>query len=135
MRKILLLLAAVLLVGCKVTERVEYVPVETVRTEYKDRIVETYDSVHVTDSVFVAVRGDTTLVYKYRDRWRLKLVHDTAYINKVDSVGVPYPVERQLGKWERFKVDFGGYLLVAALALIGYVVFRIIIWARIRLRD
>lgn len=129
------MLAAVLLTGCKVTERVEYVPVETVRTEYKDRIVETYDSVHVTDSVFVAMRGDTTLVYKYRDRWRLKLVHDTAYINKVDSVRVPYPVERQLGKWERFKVDFGGYLLVAVLALIGYVVFRIIIWARSRLRD
>lgn len=135
MRKILFLLVAVLLTGCKVTERVEYVPVETIKTEYKDRLVETYDSIHVHDSVFVAVRGDTVYKYKQQIVYKDKTVHDTAYIQRRDSVPVPYPVERQLGKWEQFKVDFGGYLLVAALALIGYVVFRIIIWARSRLRD
>ena len=126
MRNVLLILAVIILTCCKTTERVEYVPVETVKTEYKDRIVETYDSVHITDSVYVAVKGDTTLVYKYRDRWKLKLVHDTAYVNKTDSVRVPYPVEKKLSKWEQFKVDYCGYLMMVILAAFGYIIFRII---------
>ena len=130
MRNVLLILAVIVLTCCKTTERVEYVPVETVKTEYKDRIVETYDSVHITDSVYVAVKGDTTLVYKYRDRWKLKLVHDTAYVNRTDSIRIPYPVEKKLSKWEQFKVDYCGYLMMVILAAFGYIIFRIIRRAR-----
>lgn len=130
MRNVLLILAVIILTCCKTTERVEYVPVETVKTEYKDRIVETYDSVHITDSVYVAVKGDTTLVYKYRDRWKLKLVHDTAYVNRTDSIRIPYPVEKKLSKWEQFKVDYCGYLMMVILAAFGYIIFRIIRRAR-----
>lgn len=130
MRNVLLILAVIILTCCKTTERVEYVPVETVKTEYKDRIVETYDSVHITDSVYVAVKGDTTLVYKYRDRWKLKLVHDTAYVNRIDSIRIPYPVEKKLSKWEQFKVDYCGYLMMVILAAFGYIIFRIIRRAR-----
>ena len=130
MRNVLLILAVIIFTCCKTTERVEYVPVETVKTEYKDRIVETYDSVHITDSVYVAVKGDTTLVYKYRDRWKLKLVHDTAYVNRTDSIRIPYPVEKKLSKWEQFKVDYCGYLMMVILAAFGYIIFRIIRRAR-----
>lgn len=130
MRNVLLILAVIILTCCKTTERVEYVPVETVKTEYKDRIVETYDSVHITDSVYVAVKGDTTLVYKYRDRWKLKLVHDTAYVNRTDSIRIPYPVEKKLSKWEQFKIDYCGYLMMVILAAFGYIIFRIIRRAR-----
>ena len=130
MRNVLLFLAVIILTCCKTTERVEYVPVETVKTEYKDRIVETYDSVHITDSIYVAVKGDTTLVYKYRVRWKLKLVHDTAYVNRTDSIRIPYPVEKKLSKWEQFKVDYCGYLMMVILAAFGYVIFRIIRRAR-----
>ena len=130
MRNVLLFLAVIILTCCNTTERVEYVPVETVKTEYKDRIVETYDSVHITDSVYVAVKGDTTLVYKYRDRWKLKLVHDTAYVNRTDSIRIPYPVEKKLSKWEQFKVDYCGYLMMVILAAFGYIIFRIIRRAR-----
>lgn len=130
MRNVLLMIAVIVLSCCKTTERVEYVPVETVKTEYKDRTVETYDSVHITDSIYVAVKGDTTLIYKYRDRWKLKLVHDTAYVNRTDSIVVPYPIERKLSKWEQFKVDYCGYLMMLILAAIGYIIFRIIRRAR-----
>lgn len=130
MRNVLLILAVIILTCCKTTERVEYVPVETVKTEYRDRIVETYDSVHITDSIYVAVKGDTTLVCKYRDRWKLKLVHDTAYVNRTDSIRIPYPVEKKLSKWEQFKVDYCGYLMMVILAAFGYIIFRIIRRAR-----
>ena len=85
MRHILLFIVALLLVGCKGQERI----VETVRTEYKDRLVEKVDTVSVKDSTFVYVKGDTLYIYKYRDRWREKIVRDTSYIMKTDSVEVP----------------------------------------------
>lgn len=92
MRHILLFIAALLLVGCKGQERI----VETVRTEYKDRLVEKVDTVSVKDSTFVYVKGDTLYIYKYRDRWREKIVRDTAYIMRTDSIEIPVYKEKKL---------------------------------------
>ena len=62
----------------------------------------------------------------WRDRWRerTKEVHDTVYIERTDSVPVPYPVERELSRWERVKVDYGGF----ALGLVGSVLAVAVIW-------
>lgn len=94
-----------LLSGCK---SVQYVPVETVRTDsvYIDRF--TRDSVYVSDSVWVNrwVVGDTVYVdkvsvkYLYRDRWR----HDTVAVVRRDSVNVLVPVERELGWWQQARL-------------------------------
>ena len=92
MRHILLFIVALLLVGCKGQERI----VETVRTEYKDRLVEKVDTVSVKDSTFVYVKGDTLYIYKYRDRWREKIVRDTSYIMKTDSIEIPVYIEKEL---------------------------------------
>lgn len=116
------------LTACKTIEKVEYVPVKTVKTEYRDRLLETYDSIHIHDSVFVQVKGDTI----FKDRWKLvyknRYVHDTAYVHRTDSIPVPYPVEKRLDNWEQFKVDYMGYItaiLLAALAtLIIYIRWR-----------
>ena len=43
--------------------------------------------------------------------------HDTAYIERIDTVMVPYPVEREPTMWENVKSDFCFYLL----AVIGLV--------------
>ena len=40
------------------------------------------------------------------------------YINRIDSISVPYPVEKKLTKWEQAKVDYGGYALVAVIILL-----------------
>lgn len=96
----------------------KYVPVETVRTEvqYKDRVQK--DSVHILDSVFMSVKGDTV----FRDKWRIvyrdKFVRDTAYINRTDSVQVPYPVEKSLTKWQQFKMDIGGWAFGVIILLV-----------------
>ena len=92
MKHILLFIVALLLVGCKGQERI----VETVRTEYKDRLVEKVDTVSVKDSTFVYVKGDTLYIYKYRDRWREKIVRDTSYIMKTDSIEIPIYIEKKL---------------------------------------
>ena len=121
--KIAVLAAIVLLLAsCKTTERVEYVPVETVKTEYRDRLVETYDSIHVHDSVFLAVKGDTVYKYKQQLIYKNKFVHDTVYVGIRDSIPVPYPVERQLTKWQQLKVDHAGWIILVLLILLTCIV-------------
>lgn len=121
--KIAVLAAIVLLLAsCKTTERVEYVPVETVKTEYRDRLVETFDSIHVHDSVFLAVKGDTVYKYKQQLIYKNKFVHDTVYVGIRDSIPVPYPVERQLTKWQQLKVDHAGWIILVLLILLTCIV-------------
>lgn len=37
---------------------------------------------------------------------------------KVDSVSVPYPVEKKLSKWQQAKVDWGGWAMLIVVVLI-----------------
>lgn len=100
-----LLVTALCLCSCTSTR---YVPVETVRTEYKDRVheVQTVDS--VTDTRFVYVSGDTVVSWRDRVKWRERVVRDTVRVIRTDTVREPYPVERELTRWERTKMDLGG---------------------------
>lgn len=133
-----LLIGAIITALCSCTRKV-YVPTETVRTEYKDRVVEAVrvDTVAMRDSVAVYVNGDTVRITKYRDRWRTRIVerHDTVNVAKADSVAVPvevpkpYPVERKLTKWERTKMDAGGIAIgilgVAALCGLAWLAWLV----------
>ena len=105
------------LYGCKT----QYVPVETVRTEYVERTKELRDTTVIHDSTFVYRNGDTLYITQWRDRWRTVYKQDTLLVNRTDSVQVPYPVEKKLNRWEQFKVDYSGYvigILLASLVLI-----------------
>ena len=43
-------------------------------------------------------------------------VHDT--IERVDSVSVPYPVEKQLTRWQSLKMEAGGYVFVLLIIIV-----------------
>lgn len=107
----------VLASGCS---RKVYVPVESVvsRTDTIYSVKVRVDSVIMRDSVAVFQKGDTVLITKYRDRYRVKELTDTVYQSAIDSVkvSVPYPVERELSRWERTKMDFGG-MAIGALVI------------------
>lgn len=127
-----LLIGAVITALCSCTRKV-YVPTETVRTEYRDKVVESLlvDTVSLRDSVSVYVNGDTVRITKFRDRWRTRIVerHDTCTVTKTDSVQVPVQVERKLTKWEQAKMDFGGmaiggFCAVAVLAVAVWIIKR-----------
>ena len=114
----ILFLLMCVMCGC----RTQYVPVETVRTEHVDRLNTEYVTDSVVNDRFVYINGDTVFIYKWRDRWHTEIKHDSIYINKTDTISVPYPVERKLSKWERTKMDFGGaaiWGLGGALIAIG----------------
>lgn len=119
------LLLSSLFSGCTTTK---YVPIETIRTDtvYQSKIKR--DSVRVHDSVYVKEwqKGDT--VFRDRDRWHTEYVdrevHDTLYQSRVDSVAVPYPVEKELSWWARKKIEFGELAMIIMAGLLCFVVIR-----------
>ena len=121
MRHILLFIVALLLVGCKGQERI----VETVRTEYKDRLVEKVDTVSVKDSTFVYVKGDTLYIYKYRDRWREKIVRDTSYIMKTDSIEIPVYIEKELSFQDKAMESLKGMLICFCVGCFFLVLYKL----------
>ena len=125
---LMLLAMAGLLLSGGCTRKV-YVPTEHIvyNTDTVYEAVLRIDSVIQRDSVAVVQKGDTVLITKYRDRYRFKERTDTVYKAKTDSVRVrePYPVERELTKWEQVKMDFGGMFLGG---LIAVVVAAVIVW-------
>lgn len=115
-----------LLAGCT---RVQYVPVESVRTDSVFVYRNVTSALTIKDSVYIDKTRDTVrvVIYKYVGERYSKT--DTVYINKTDSVAVPYPVERELGKWEQVKMDYGGTaigLLAVAVAVAVYIRAKVI---------
>ena len=129
-----------LLVSCKT----QYVPVETVRTEYINRT----DTVHKTDTVTnereTVIRevnkGDSALLAKYgiqiKDNERMLLFlqreldkersrerevqHDTTIVR--DTIQVPYPVEKKQSAVDKFGDKI--MLLMMLVLLLGFVFRR-----------
>lgn len=121
----LLILGAIIVMLTSCT-RTSYVPVESVRTEYRDRDVERLVADTVRDTRFIWVRGDT--VVDVRDKVRISRVeiHDTCLIERRDTIPVPCPVERPLSRWEQAKMDLGGMAMGGfAVAVIAAVVWFI----------
>lgn len=117
------------LAGCK---SVQYVPMETVRTDsiYVDRYQR--DSIYQRDSVFVNrwIAGDTVyqdkVVWKYV--YRDKIKYDTVAILRSDTLRVPYPVESRLSTWQKIRLKVGGWA-------IGCMVITIIIFSIYIIRN
>lgn len=108
---------------------IKYVPVETVRTEYKTRDSIRFDSIYQRDSVLLLVKGDTVYKEKYKYLYKYQYLNRTDTVIKVDSVQVPYPVERKLSRWQSIKMELGGWafgiIIVMALIIGGWLVYRL----------
>ena len=100
--------------GCRA---VRYVPVESrdsVRVEVRERTVRL---------------RDTVWMEKYKYLYRDKVVRDTVSVVKRDTVRVPYPVEKELTRWERFRLDVGGYaiftVITVVLIVVGWLIYKL----------
>ena len=121
---IMTLTALYVLVGCR-TKYVTVPEYHTVYTHNTDTFLRS-DTLYRLDSVVVRMQGDTTIIEKIR--WQNRFVNvykvKTDTIIKADSVRVPYPVEKTLTKWQRVKMDVGGW----AMGLITVVIIFVIVW-------
>ena len=111
---IILLTLAICLTSCR---SIKYVPVETVKTEYKTRDSIRFDSIYEHDSIFLFVKGDTVYKEKYRYKYRYLTINKTDTVMLTDSVQIPYPVEKQLTRWQRMKIEPGGWAVGVILIL------------------
>lgn len=113
---------------CFVSCRIQYVPVETVRTEYKTRDSIRFDSIYQRDSIYMLVKGDTIYQYKYKYLYRYLTTNRTDTILKTDSIQIPYPVEKQLSRWQSIKMELGGWafgiIILFTLIIIGQIIFK-----------
>lgn len=125
-------LAVVLLTSCKT----KYITVPEYHTKYIVRTdsVEKWDSIYYHDSVYVFKQGDTITQYKLKEKYIYKYldkVRVDSFI-KTDSIRVPYPVEKKLSKWEKVKMDVGGFGLIATAIAFIYFLFKLFRWLRVR---
>lgn len=136
-----LIIAAVatllLMCSCRTTRVQEQVPayVHDTTTVYRYNV--RHDTLHsyTRDSVFVYTKGDTVYHNAVRivDNSRVVYRCDTVHSNKVVERPVTVTkteikeVEKQLTKWQRTKMQLGGWLLaVLAIVLLGGGVYGII---------
>ncbi len=130
---LIILTALVLLCSCKT----QYVPVETIRTEYRNHTDTITKSDTITKEKTTVIReADSALVaklgLKLQENERAILIlqkeleravnkesqHTTDTVHKTDSIQVPYPVPAQLSAWESFCCEWGKVMLGAIIGLI-----------------
>ena len=128
MKRLIYITMLLTLATCFVSCRTQYVPVETVRTEYKTRDSIRFDSVYQRDSIYMLVKGDTVYQYKYKYLYRYLTMNRTDTIVKTDSIQTPSPVEKQLSRWQSIKMELGGWafgiIILFTLIIIGQIIFK-----------
>ena len=128
MRRLVYIIILLMLAICFVSCRTQYIPVESVRTEYKTRDSTRYDSIYQRDSIYTLIKGDTVYLYRYKYLYRYLTTNRTDTILKHDSIPIPYPVEKQLSRWQTIKMELGGWafgiIILFTLIIIGQIIFK-----------
>lgn len=132
--------------------RVQYVPIpstsytkdsvnliDSVAIRYETKLK---DSIRIKDSTVIVQDKDGNIImekyFRETERYRnlendyneLKRRYELLKAEKRDSVPVPYPVEKQLSKWERIKMDAGGHalfaIIITVLVTVGRLVYKLV---------
>ena len=110
------------------------------------QVINIRDSVAIHDSVVIIKdeQGNIKekLIVRYRDRWhatqdnltlqrqidRYKASNDSLRATKTEYKEVPVPVERKLSRWEKLKMDVGGWAIGAMSTVLLGVVGYVVVW-------
>lgn len=122
-RPFIAILAGLSLLGCKPYKVAQRDTVIRDSLYITQRMI---DRVLIRDSVYERHVHDTVYKYKERETVRYLAMRDTLYVERRDSVSVPYPVERELTKLEATRMRLGDILLVIVNIGIIYVVIWMI---------
>lgn len=114
--------------------RVNYVPVETVHTDSVYITKYNSDSTYLKDSIYLYIgQKDDTVYrteYRYKIHYRDRISVDTIFCERIDSVQVPYPVEKKLTRWQQWKQEIGGWstfiIIITLLFVVGKRVYKLI---------
>ena len=121
------ILICLLISICTSCKSVRYVTVP--EYHYKDsvRVVNHRDSIYSRDSIFVYSKGDTIYHEHFNVKYKEFLHNDTIVVNRVDSVRVPYPVEKIVTKHKMYFFQklfmWGG--IISLIGIIATLIWRI----------
>ena len=128
MKRLIYIIMLLTLATCFVSCRTQYIPVESVRIEYKTRDSIRYDSIYQRDSIYTLMKGDTVYQYRYKYLYRYLTTNRIDTILKNDSIRVPYPVEKKLNRLQSLKMELGGWafgiIIAFLLVIIGQILYR-----------
>lgn len=114
-RIITFIFLATILYSCK---SIQYVPVETMKRDTTYLSQTKIDSIYHRDSIYVERKGDTVYLSKYKYLYKYIEKHDTLWREKVDTIQIAYPVEAQLTKWQKIKINIDEYLETTIILII-----------------
>jgi hypothetical protein len=104
----------------------KYVPVPEYHTDTLRQVTVRHDSVMVHDSIHVSEKGDTVRIERWHTQYRDRIVRDTVYQSKRDSI--PYPVEvvkevpAKLTWWQQTRLHLANIVLyLAAIVAVIYI--------------
>ena len=112
------LLLLFVLVSCKSVE-----PTTLLNTtqDYSTSTQATVDTVVLRDSIYIreSIRGDTVYLThtEYRDRWRIREVHDTIHNTQYITQTIEHPPEKYVPKFYKWCT---GLLWAIGLLVMGY---------------
>ena len=121
-----MMMAFMLLHGCKT----KYVSVPEYHQVFVDRrdTLMLHDSIYQKEYIDRFVNGDTIFLVKTLVDYKYKYLYKTRDKDsvKVDSIRVPYPVEKDLTRWQQLKMDIGGFAIgivaISILVAVGWFV-------------
>lgn len=118
---------------CSCTRKV-YVPIQSVKIEYRDRMQR--DSIYMLDSVRIVERNDTIFMERWRTELKYRIQRDSIHVN--DTIRVPVTVEKivkvekQLSWYQNICIEGFSFLLAALLGIVAYLLrkklFAVIKW-------
>ena len=105
--------------------RTEYIPIESVRYDSIYFAKMQKDSIYIQDSIYIKEKGDTVFVDKFKYIYKYINIQDTCFIEKTDSILIPYPIERKLTWWERKTKNLGDWIVEL---IIIFILYRLLGW-------
>ena len=109
----------VVLIACKTT----YVPLENTHTSEIEKHNVERDSIHVHDSIYIYMQGDTIFDVRWKTIYKEIFRTDTFIVEKTDTINTIVEVEKPLTKWQQTKMDVGAGALYAVPILIAVGLF------------
>ena len=159
-KRLIILLVAILIASLYGCTTIKYVPIETTKTEYVEKVIrdtsDTYQLKHIIDSLVtdrtthqrdcVIIVKDTAGAVINRQEYHnttntirthhkqkesdsvmfYKMKVDCLLNKSKDVVQVPAPVKRELTRWEKFKSDWFGLIVIVSLAALA--VLYLMLW-------
>lgn len=127
-RYIIVLIILASLCSCGQVKYVTQVQHDTT-TVYQNNTIYQHDSIYVYKDRYIHVKGDTVYVTEtlFKDRWKIKEVHDTVFKEKIKEVEkeTPIYIEKKLNWFQKLFLVLGKILSAGLILFIIYKLLKL----------